>query len=239
MSSIDVQEFKKEQDFQNNTNISLANKYVYLAVDKVANSTIKKCLYEVEYIKVGWSVGGLYDPRNSPLIHPFQLPDEQLNAVLTGDEFYKFCIVRNPYSRLLSCYLDRILTLKTRPSKQFRKALGKNDFDFNDFVKTVCSQDSNQQNSHWRVQSDDVLFDLINYSHIGYFENLASEMEYLSFQIFGKFLPQMNIKSKNHSPKKTGSDDKVYSYFDQYHADMVFERYKKDFDNFCYSKLVL
>lgn len=239
MSLPSIVNFKNMRDFQSNTNISLVNNYVYMAVDKVANSTIKRCLYEVEYIPVGWKVSSLYDPRNSPLLHPFQIPIKQLNDILFSDKSFKFCFVRNPYSRLVSCYLDRILTLSTRPSRQFREALGKNEFCFNDFLKTICLQESNEQNSHWRVQSDDVLYDLIDFDYVAYFENLNLEMEFLSKKIFGKVFPQMIDLNINSSPKKTGSDDKVFEFYDQYHADMVYERYKKDFENFGYKRLMI
>ena len=44
-----VKQHKKLSDFENNTNISLRNRYAYFAVDKVANSSIKNSLFEIEY----------------------------------------------------------------------------------------------------------------------------------------------------------------------------------------------
>ena len=44
----DVKKHKKLVDFENNTNISLRHQYVYFAVDKVANSSIKNSLFEIE-----------------------------------------------------------------------------------------------------------------------------------------------------------------------------------------------
>ncbi|TLF47250.1 sulfotransferase family protein [Halomonas urmiana] len=239
MNIHEVEKRKRSGDFQNNTNISLVNKYVYFAVDKAANSTVKHCLFEIEYRPVNKTILDIYDPRASPLLSPYQIPQDYFSSIMSGKDFYKFSFVRNPYSRLLSCYLDRIQTRTSRPSREFRKALGRETFTFSDFVTLVCSQASKAQNSHWREQSDDILFDLVDFDHIAKFENLWDEMEFLSKKIFGDVREEMVNKSVNSSPKQTGSDSKLLEYYDQYLLDMVYDRYSKDFENFGYEKVVI
>src|SRR5688500_17010737 len=114
---------KKLADFENNTNISLSNNYVYFAVDKVANSSIKNSLFEIEYAPVGKKALTLYDERCSPLLSPYQLPPTLLREVLNSGNYFRFAFVRNPYSRLLSCYLDRILTASSKPRRQLNALL--------------------------------------------------------------------------------------------------------------------
>lgn len=234
---------KRFADYQNNTNISLVNRYVYFAIDKVANSTIKQCLFEIEYQPVGKRPVTLFDKRCSPLLSPYQLPDTLLQDALTGNDFFRFAFVRDPYSRLLSCYLDRILTKTSNPRRDLNKSLKANnlptdDVDFETFIETICNQSSPQQNSHWRVQHDDLCFDLIEFDYIAKFEKLWDEMEVLSKRIFGRVHPEMKDRGINKSPKATGANQRLKEYYTQKTADMVFDRYRQDFDSFGYSRMV-
>jgi len=240
----DVKKNKMFGDYQNNTNISLLNKYVYFAVDKVANSTIKQSLFEIEYKKVSTTVLSLYDKRTSPLLSPFQVPQNLMKEVYESDEYFKFAFVRNPYSRLLSCYLDRILTLTSKPSRHFRHALVKNGYtqeqlSFESFIKVICKQQSSFQNSHWREQSSDILFDLISFDHIAKFENIWSEMEFVSQKIFGSILPEMKDRGLNKSPQITGASQKLAKFYTPELSELVYKRFKADFENFNYEFLDL
>lgn len=224
-------------DYQNNTNVSLVNKYIYFAVDKVANSTIKKHFFEMEYAPVNKAVLSLYDPRCSPLLSPYQLPYTPAELLIEGD-FFKFAFVRNPYSRILSCYLDRVLTHTSRPSREFRKALNKSEFNFSDFVSVICRQKPKLQNSHWRIQSDDILFELIDFDFIGKFENLSEDLSFVHSKIFGTPF-NADVLGGNFSPKKTSASEKIAEFYTQDLLDKVYDAYRKDFEFFGYEKIVL
>lgn len=232
-----IKELKQWGDYQNNTNISLVNNYIYFAVDKVANSTIKQYLFDIEYAPVNKKVYNLYDPRCSPLLSPYQLP-YSADGLLCDSGLYKFAFVRNPYSRLLSCYLDRILTLSSRPSRQFRKKLKTKEFCFSDFVELVCSQKSSEQNSHWRTQSKDILYDYVSFDFIGKFEHLEPDLQRLHRNLFGSDFDPVVLKN-NYSPQKTSAGDKIIENYSQKLLDMVFDAYREDFEKFDYDRIVL
>lgn len=228
-------------DFENNTNISLRNKYVYLAVDKVANSTIKNCLFEIEYLPVKKNPVTLYDKRCSPLLSPYQLPPNLLDEVLNSGRYFRFAFVRNPYSRLLSCYLDRIQRIRSRPRKQLEKYLAARgveagEINFSVFVHAVCEQSSPQQNSHWRAQVDDILYDHIEYDFIGRFEHLWDDMAEVSRRIWGEVRPQMANPDVNKSPRVTNADSRLAEYYTPELADRVYERFYRDFMAFGYER---
>ncbi|NMT65219.1 sulfotransferase family protein [Marinobacter orientalis] len=237
ISENNIKKMKRWGDYQNNTNVSLVNNYIYFAIDKVANSTIKQYLFDKEYAPVNKAVLSLYDPRCSPLLSPYQLPYTPSELLIESD-FYKFAFVRNPYSRILSCYLDRILTHTSRPSRDFRKSLKKDAFDFKDFVSVICHQSSNEQNSHWRVQADDILFDLVDFDFIGKFENLSEDLMHINSAIFGTMLDK-KVLDGNFSPKKTSANEKIEEYYTQELLDMIYYAYRKDFEYFGYEKIVL
>ena len=232
---------KKLLDFENNTNISLRNRYVYFAVDKVANSSIKNSLFDIEYGPVGKKTVTLYDKRSSPLLSPYQLPPDLLREVLNSGNYFRFAFVRNPYSRLLSCYLDRILTASSKPRRQlnaFLKSRGEviEDVSFESFIRAICAQTSNTQNSHWRVQADDILYGDVEFDFIGKFERLWQDMAIASSRIWGELRPEMANKDVNKSPRATNAGAKLREFYTPELAALVSERFAADFDAFEYER---
>lgn len=239
-----IRQRKRIGDFERNTNISLLNKYVYFAVDKAANSTIKQCLFEIEYSPIGATPLTLFDKRCSPLLSPYQLPSDLKQQALMSDEFFRFAFVRNPYSRLLSCYLDRILRQTSRPRRELNIELKKRgtstaEVTFEAFVQITCNQRSPAQNSHWRRQYDDLCCDLVELHYIGRFETLWSDMARVSERIFGKLMPEMCDRGINKAPTQTSADQQVRQYYTQELADLVFESYEQDFKSFGYDRMIL
>lgn len=227
-------------DFQNNSNISLRNRYLYSAVDKVANSSVKNALFAIEYAPVGKEPVTLYDKRSSPLLSPYQLSDDLFREVFNSGNYFRFVFIRNPYTRLLSCYLDRIMRQTSTPRRQLNAYLRKQGVDptevpFGKFVEAACQQSSPQQNSHWRAQYDDVLLDQIEYDFVGKFEDLWGGMEIISKRIWGEVKPEMANMKLNKSPQVTNAGSRVMEYYTADLAEMVAERYAKDFEAFGYS----
>lgn len=236
-----IKHHKKLVDFENNTNISLRHRYVYFAVDKVANSSIKNSLFDIEYAAVGKKALTLYDKRCSPLLSPYQLPLELLRDVLNSGNYFRFAFVRNPYSRLLSCYLDRILTASSKPRRQLNAFLKKQgqSFDevtFEKFVRAVCDQSPNLQNSHWRVQTDDILHGLVEFDFIGKFETLWPDMAIVSSRIWGDLRPEMANKDVNKSPRATNAGARLREYYTPELANLVATRFASDFGAFGYER---
>jgi hypothetical protein len=236
-----VKTHKNWQEFQDHTNISLRHRYVYFSIAKVATTSIKHCLFAIEYEGQPREALSLYDKRASPLLSPFQLRDSDFLEILSEPSFFKFAIVRNPYSRLLSCYLDRILTKSSRPSRNFRHFLQAQGVDpdpltFDIFIRAVCKQASPRMNAHWRVQYDDLCFPEVDFDFIGHFEDLWDDLAIVSRRIWGRLRPEFKPTDVVHSPKKTGATDLIQEYYTQELADLVYERYSADFKTFGYDR---
>jgi hypothetical protein len=79
--------------------------------------------------------------------------------MVTAD--FTFTILRCPFDRLASAYLDKIVGMH-RDAWDFREeghASGTAmDASFSDFVRTITSHKSKRQNIHWRPQSDFMLY---------------------------------------------------------------------------------
>lgn len=238
---IDFKAGKPQKDFYNHSYISLRNKYFFHSVGKAANSTVKHYLYDEELKGTGIKYKTVHERLNSPLISPFQLDDALLSEVLYSENYFKFTFVRNPYSRILSCFLDRIQDKRSAPYKELVRWAGRDvgyDFKFNEFVELICGQSDYEQNNHWRLQYADAMCGLIDYDFIGKQETFSIDME----SVWGKIFPASLIKdfsAINKSPSKTDSSRRLNEYWSEDLMLKFSRRYEKDFEHFGYKKFSL
>jgi hypothetical protein len=209
---------------------------------KTGCSTLKSALMELELKDADTGLDCL-DWRNihDRSVTPFLKFNELRSAAplsRLAKENYKFItFVRNPYTRLLSCYRDKIL--KGRRQKQrILESLGysQDDMDrpisFEDFVKVVASQPDIDMDPHWRVQTSHVLYDLLDYAFVGRFEQYQEDYTRL-FEFLG--IPVDKIPVVRHLNRtKDGDQECADNHYTKELQDLVYERYKADFMNFGY-----
>lgn len=227
---------KPTADFLNHTYISLRHRYVYTAVGKAANSTVKHHLYELEYAGTRFKTKSLHDRQSAPLLSPFQLPADLMEEVFTSPKYYRFSIVRNPYSRLLSCYLDRIVPANSAPYRQLVRAMGKPDgaqVSFAEFIETICRQKPYDQNNHWRLQTSEICTAAISYHCVGKQENFATDMANI-WKHIAPGRPAPDFSSENKAPSITSAGNQITQYYTPGLIDMVREAYRDDFVTFGY-----
>ena len=164
-----------------NINISLKHKYVYFEIPKTGCTTIKRTL-------INWEMGEFADRwqgkthRNiyeTPFVKPFQLEPDYLHEVLTGSEFFRFTFVRSPYSRLASCYLEKIAKKKIA-SEVIYQALGKsldndNTLSISEFLDGIEKLSPKKMDSHFRPQFHQSFGGHITFEYVGRFEEFESD----------------------------------------------------------------
>ena len=183
------------ETFDYSLNISLKYNYLYVETPKVACSSIKTILQKMELGNTDISWKNFEDIHNrdfSPLLKPSQI--KPLNQYLEGNKLYKFCFSRNPYTRLLSCYSDKIQT--NRPEKRFiLQTLGKDPkkldtyITFYEFVHAINQQKLIEMNPHWRTQYHQTYQENIKYDYIGKIENFTNDIKNILNKII-QFIPQ-------------------------------------------------
>ena len=234
---------KTSRDLNLDICISLKNRYVYSMVSKAASSTVTYYLQMAEYYGSGFTVQDVNNAYMSPHVRLFQLRDEEFVGILNSSQYRKVAFVRNPYARLLSCYLHRIIgDRRMNPS---RKALFKGlkiGMDsarmpsFQDFIEFISDQDTLQMERHWVVQHDCILYSLIDYDFIGRQENLIDDLLRLERLLFGnERFDRSLLGSLNCGPMITGANGKLRDYYDERLMARVADRYKVDFEVFGYS----
>ncbi len=148
--------------FDYGLNMSLRHSYVYVETPKVACSSIKSTLLRLELDDPGFYRVDFEDVHNrafSPLLKPSQIGD--LDQFLARSSIFKFCFVRNPYSRLLSAWLDKIAGNRKQKA-QVLLQLGHDpnrldrEISFEKFVRAVVAQPVSVMDPHWRAVLPDV-----------------------------------------------------------------------------------
>ena len=243
-----IYEFMPKKEFEYSIHISVKNSYIYFETPKVACTTIKKKLQESEarlegiILPENRPLSDIHPKKKSPLLSPSDIGFEKFCEMLNDDTVVKFCFVRNPYTRTLSAFLNKIdRPKKISPHKRkINRILGL-DIDtkitFKQFLEAISKTNPFDMDPHWRPQSNQLFWGCVNYNFVGYFENFTQEFD----EILRKIYPSFNNKNsyfKHEIPpkNKTNASSKLMNFYDRKTKDLVREIYKKDFLNFNYTE---
>lgn len=218
--------------------VSLKYKYIFNETPKVACSTIKLTLQRMELEDPGFEridFEDLHQRDYSPLLKLQQLPN--FEEYFKREDFMVFCFVRNPYSRLLSCYLDKICN-PTNFKKKVLERMGFHDKDiarpisFREFIGVIEQQTPLEMDYHWRHQTFLTCVNQINYDFIGRLETFSEDFN----SIGGKLCPDFN---KYYSPEirhQTNAKSLLGEYYTRELYNRVYDIYEEDFKTFSYGR---
>jgi len=217
--------------------ISLRNKFVYVRVPKVANSSIKFSIYDNERIEGSSEIKQriIHDIHYGPIIRPAMLgfDSEILNEALFGDTFFRFTFVRNPYAKALSNFLDRYQSENSSVRKivnrfAFRHNISespKSDLSFSQFLQAIEKIPPGKMEIHISQQSTQLMLGLVEYNAICAFENITNEWNIIGSKLWEKFIPDF----ENKSPSQTDAGQKLVKYFAEDDIERVNKIYESDF----------
>jgi len=189
-------------------------KCIYFFIPKVACTSLKKAVAEI----LGLNVRTEYHFYHYPFVTDWTL----------FDDYFKFCFVRNPWDRLVSCYFNKLQT-GFPPFKRFGFS---QNMSFSDFAMEVCRIPDNEADSHFRSQVRflpqrcDKEFAL---DFIGKFENLTDDFKSICEKIG---LPCITI---GHHMASQDRDKDYRAYYTDRVCEFVGQRYSADVELFGYS----
>jgi Sulfotransferase family len=218
------------------TNISLRYKYIFVETPKCACTTIKMALQRLELQDPDFDreeFENVHDRESSPLLNARQVGS--FRKLINRPEMFKFCFVRHPCTRLLSCYLDKIQ--RDRPQKiQILRQLGlpENRLDtpitFDQFVRAVVEQPVSLMDPHWRVQYYQTMQIGIKYDFIGRLENFWDDVRVLEDRISPEFTAFLRPDFRN----ATDATTEIPNYMTSELREAIYRKFRVDFEHFRY-----
>ncbi len=146
-------------------------------------------------------------------------------------EFQYFVVVRNPYSRTLSAFLQKF------PKERYRNEYGKFQLDIDGFRAFVRWLDNggSAKNSHWAPQLAQMCFKLSDYDAVIKIENYNAEMREFLTQVG---VPESKIdiakSSASGSFHQTGASSKLMQFYDRETIEIVKRVFESDFKTLGY-----
>jgi hypothetical protein len=161
------------------------HRFIYCSIPKNACTLFKTFTLE-HSDDSGFQKGGdvhAYLARN---VTPVTFTDP---AVLEGSEYFKFAVLRNPFERLVSAYLDKFVQWLPKPEKfafdVIQHVHDSNGLDgdysksitFSQFIHYLAETPPVLLDRHWRPQF--LYLAETHFDHIGQFENIDGTISYI------------------------------------------------------------
>ena len=222
------------QKLESTIHVVPKQRLVYLNNAKVACSSIKKALW-LAFDPASFTVGT--SPHNR-VNSPFCRTLEEISA--NADKFQGatfFTVVRNPYTRILSAYLDKISTRNGELSK-FRDAAVWHPFcrryrlsadttlTFGEFLTMVVREDPSLVDQHFGPQYINILTPFMPFDFIGHMEQMPRVWSFLS---------DFGVTEEEHRPHRTKANTSLKEFYGPNEIQMVRSFYSEDFRLFGYS----
>ncbi|MBV9992927.1 MAG: sulfotransferase family protein [Alphaproteobacteria bacterium] len=208
-------------------NWSRRHRFVYVEVPKAACSTIKLTLQRIELDDRDYTPANKHARSRSPLLAPLSAPREFLEA-LHAKDVLRFCFVRDPYSRILAAYIEKLAGDDFERDMRLAELGFSQTPGFEEFL-TVLARRGPGFDIHWARQVDLLRPDVIPYDFVGRFENFRTDFETVLARI-GRDAGWI-ADAREH---RTGASGRVKEIGTQARA-LIAEIYAEDFKRYGYS----
>ena len=188
---------------------SKESKYVWFQIAKNASRTTVNYLNENTKVDFGFP---LYLNKDAGYQKPYESE---------YDDYFKFTIVRNPWDRILSFYLNKIhgKDVYTENYSSFSECK-----TLRDTISILMTKNLKDCDVHYQLQIE--CFPSDNIDFIGRFENLQHDFNIICDKIG---IPRQQLPHKNKSKHKSYTE-----YYDEETKSIVAEKYAKDIEYFGY-----
>jgi hypothetical protein len=209
------------------TAVDRERQFIYFRIPKAANTTVSYALSrspsETQQFDAGIHKSG-YDRVSSLGFY------EALNL---PRRFFLFSVVRNPFTRVASAYLDKIKR-KKRQSLIVTRALGKPPeaaISFLEFCRYLHAG-GYRHDVHWFRQTDLIACGVNRLHYIGSVETLDADLRALRSHIGG----DLDFRQTSWDHGKTDASSQLLALYDSECLDLVTQTYKPDFRLLGYSR---
>jgi hypothetical protein len=211
-------------------NFSVKHRFLYLETPKVACTSIKRALQVLEGVDLTGD-GSVHDRDRSPLMAPYDSLADFLVAQ-HDPRWVRFSFVRNPFTRILSGYLDKVISDEVERVRLLPELGLSADKvpSLEDFLVAIKRQNVCDLDIHWLPQSE-ILCGFRAPHFIGRFENFDSDAGRVFPLILGEKAKDLGV----HAPHATGASRLVHEYVGRIEARLIADIYRADFESYGYS----
>lgn len=208
---------------------------LYVAVPKTGCTTVKTIvaaavgMLDGEALK-GRTRGGIHDAWRDREANWSRLPEAERQALLTSAATFRFTSVRNPFERLVSCYLNKIVDRGGGYNLGGRmKDLGVDSLL--SFLEVVARQPPLSRDVHCRAMTDLTFAGAIRYDDIVRYETFEKDLR--------RIMARLNMTDFNiprpAGRNRTDAGSRLHELLGPRESDLIREIYRRDFEAFGYS----
>lgn len=227
--------------------VSVSKRYLYFQVPKAACTKMKELLRALENappIKLLADNAALETRRdmfihareNVPLPSLVDLDDRTQREVLESPVFLRMTFVRNPYTRLVSAWKNKVMLCEPGYEYLYVQIKGhlpefhaKSLITFEEFVEYIATQcDLRTCNPHWRRQTDQIFSSALPFSFIGKIERMAEGLR--------RFEQHLGLSQHIVDDARNASGARDAGIYDGNLADKVYSLYEADFEALGYDR---
>ena len=198
-------------------------KLLYIDTPKAGSTAVKSAFASFRNFNSNDQLGNpskstrellVHDRKINPIpsLRDFSL--EKQEEILFADSWSRFCLVRNPYTRIFSAWFNKVLLQEPEIMSKLRgyplreRYLTVNDIytDFQYFVDHInTNQSTAVLDPHWDTQSRLLFGDALNWDAVIKLENINSLKSYLSIKGLNDIKID-NMNTSNFSPNMSKID---------------------------------
>lgn len=242
-----------EKQFNYLINISPKLDFIYFTIPKNACSTILVLLRSLLEENISEIKSNVHDRKKSAFLSPSDIGYDKFLDILKDSEVFKFTVVRNPYSRILSAYLDKFIQLPKHNMKSYElflsqlvtkeqvdKYIQSPNLSFLEFLTFVSYQQPYFMNEHWKPQLMLGMMNFIADNQIYRFENLDNSIDNLIDNLKNRGYDIEKVKKDEctFKPHSTQADQLIKSYYTDKCLDIFNQIYADDIEQLGYTKLL-
>jgi dermatan 4-sulfotransferase 1 len=212
--------------------------FLYVTVQKAGTSTLRRRLWKLYGVDVPEpGATSAVSAHTGPYLGLHDVLDHDLGALLRGAGTYRFTFVRNPYSRLISAYRDKILNLNGNEEYKHDLPLPSDRTPtFAEFVRAATDTADEGCDWHWISQHRATMCDIVKYDYVGRLESLDEDFGRVLHDLGRTDASASTVANLNrYSPLEDDGGGCVCRY-DEALADLVWRRYRRDFQVFGYER---
>jgi hypothetical protein len=205
---------------------------LYVAVPKTGCTTIKTVVAAaVGMIGAGAlerrTRGGIHDAWRDREANWTDLAEADRQALLIGATTFRFTSVRNPFERLVSCYLNKIVGGGNYLSRRM-KDLGVDSLA--SFLEVVGGQPPLRRDVHCRAMTDLTFAGAIGYDDVIRYETFETDLRRIMARLGVAALAIPRPARRNH----TDAGSHLGEMLGPRESDLIRDIYRRDFETFGY-----